>query len=387
MKRLRHAIEMDLGELAGLARRRWRALLVAAGAAALAGFLGSFLVTPRYHAYVSILPRRGILREQQVAVAQGELTAPVRLRPTTASNTQNMVRAASYRLRAELVDSLDLVAFFDLADLAAERPDLARHRAVDALRRATHLELSIYRDVLFIHLMTRDAAMSARLANAYLDALQRENLREYRREAESRASFLQTQLAAVRVRIEEALAALVVFQGEREIVDLESQRRGLLSLLEQIHHEWLAASIALERERLDLDADAPAVARLEALVALYREAITLLDGASAEGAPPFGSSVMDPGTALAAERLRDRLRGLQAVEQSLLMELSAAVMEAGLDELQLPVMDRAVAPAEPDWPDRALITVGAGLLVPLLLFLLFVLRAAARSRAAGEAAA
>ena len=386
MRRLRHAIEMDLGELAGLARRRWRALLITAAAAALAGFLGSFLVTPRYHAYVSVLPRQGILREHQVAVAQGELTAPVRLRPTSASNSQNMVRVASHSLREELVEELGLVVFFGFEDLAAEHPEHARYRAVDALRQATHLELSIYRDVLFIHVMTRDAAMSARIANAYLDALQRENLREYRREAEARAAFLKVQLAQVRGRIGEALSALAAFQGQREIVDLESQRRGLMSLLDQIHLEWLAASIALDRERIELGENAPAVDRLEALVDLYREAIALLDGASAGGAPPFGSAVMDPATTLAAERLQGELRNLEVVEQSLLLELNAAVMEADLDDLQLPVMDRAVAPADPDWPDRALITVGTGVLAPVLLYLLLVLMAAARSATRGTVA-
>ncbi|MCB1162657.1 hypothetical protein KDL67_08220, partial [bacterium] len=185
MNRLGRVVETDLGELLGIARRRWSWLLATGLVAGVVALGVSFAIPPRYHSVASVLPATGVLRDRALLLGTGGLGGAAQVRPNTSSNGQNLVVASSLKVREEIVDQLELVRFFGREEQARKDPALARELAMVDLRLATHFELSIYRDVLFIHVITRDPDMSATIANLYIELIQRENLSRYHARAKS----------------------------------------------------------------------------------------------------------------------------------------------------------------------------------------------------------
>ncbi len=384
MRALGRIVETDLGELAAIAwsQRRW--LIGLSLGAGLLGLLLSFLITPRYHSVVSVLPSKGFLRDQQIVFARSSIEEAVELRPTTASNSQNLVTAASYKVRAALVDSLDLVAFFGHAKLAASDPEPARQRAVDDLRRATHLELSIYRDVLFIHVNTRDPQMSARIANLYVTLIEAENLALYRHRALAMQVYLEQELLRLRGDLFAVADSLAGFYRKYGLLELDSERDQLFSLLGELQHQRSALALSLAREGLDREPADPQLARLRGLLGVYDGLVAELSPGSARTPGGRFGGLLEPRVGLGAEALQQRLRQLQAAERDLRIDLAATIMETSREDASLAVMDRAVPASEPFWPRRWLLTLGAAILVPGLVYLGLLYRSAIRRLAAAE---
>lgn len=384
MRALGRIVETDLGELTAIAWRHRRLLIGLTLGAALVALPIAFLIAPRYHAEVSVLPRKGFLRDQQVVLSRSSLTQAVALRPTTASNSQNLVTAASYKVRAAIVDSLDLVPFFGHAELAARHPERAREQAVDDLRQATHLALSIYRDVLFIHVITTDAAMSARIANLYVACIEAENLTLYRGQAQAMQSYLEAELLRLRTEMFAVVDSLAAFYRDHAFIELDRERGTLLALLGELQLQRSALALSLARESLDRREDDPQLTRLRSLLDVYDAFVAELE--PGRGRPPGKrlAGLLEPGVGLQAQELQRRLEQLQDAERGLRVELGAAVMETAREDVALPVLDRAVPAERPFWPRRWLLIVGAAALVPSLAYLALLYRHAVRQLAAAR---
>jgi len=381
MKALGRAVETDLGELAGIAwsRRGW--LFGAAILAALIAFMASFLITPRYHSVASILPAKGFLREHNIVFGQGDIVDAVKLRPTTASNSQNVVTAASFKMRAAIVEELELVEFFGHADLATKDPALAEHRAMSDLRSATHFALSIYRDVLFIHVYTHDPEMSARIANLYIELIERENLAHYHAQASSMQSYLEGQLTQLRGEVLAMSDSLATYYSDLGLVDIDRERGGLFSLMATLQHQRSSLELSIARESLDRTDEDPYLLRMTEQLVLYDE---MLAEYSPGGKPSTGrkvDSLLDPNTALIARDLERRLGTLQAREIRLRSELAGVVMEGAREGALLPVMDRAFPASEPYWPRRWLMMIGAAAIAIIGTYLVLLYLRAARTLA------
>ncbi len=385
MKALGRAVETDLGELIGIAWTRRRYLLGTALLAALAALLLSFLVSPRYHSVASVLPTKGFLKEQNIVFGRGEFTDAVQLRPTTASNGQNLVTAASFKVRESIVEQLELVEFFGHEELAATEPVRAVQLAMEDLRKATHFELSIYRDVLFIHVSTRDPDMSARVANLYIERIEDENLAHYRVQAAKLESYLENQLGDLRDRILILADSLVAHYGASGLVDIDRERDQLFSLLRTLQHQRSALDLSIARESLDRADNDPHLLRMAEHLKLYDD---LLAEYVPGGNPSIGRGVgilLDPNTSLAAADLERRLAIMYKREGRLRGELAVAVMEGAREEAILPIMDLGFPASEPFWPRRWLMMLGAMVIATSTLYHVLVCdRSARRSGPAGH---
>ncbi|MCP4549963.1 MAG: hypothetical protein GY835_26190 [bacterium] len=370
MRALRHAVEVDLADLIRITTVRWPLLLILGVVAGLTAFGASFLMTPKYHAFSSILPSRGFMREQQIVLTHGTLNKAMSLRPTTASNSTNLVLGASYVIRAAIVDELDLIPFFGLEELDAKEPQRARHEAVERLRIITHFELSIYRDVLFIHVMAHNPQASADIANAYVRLIQEENTRFYQEVAENRIAMLETQLAVVQDSLRVQTDETVGHYTSHGIRDLGKDRNLAYSLIYDLMFKQQQVRLALARARLDKTESAPEVTELKALEVIYGKVLAQYDSRG-EGSSEDEQSIFNIDNVLIAQGLLDGMHELEILENSLAMQLAAARMELSGGEFRLPILDKAFPPAEPIWPNRWLLTIGFLLLIPLLAWFAF----------------
>ncbi|MCB9516492.1 MAG: hypothetical protein H6693_09890 [Candidatus Latescibacteria bacterium] len=369
MNRLGRVVETDLGELLGIARRRWSWLLATGLVAGVVALGVSFAIPPRYHSVASVLPATGVLRDRALLLGTGGLGGAAQVRPNTSSNGQNLVVASSLKVREEIVDQLELVRFFGREEQARKDPALARELAMVDLRLATHFELSIYRDVLFIHVITRDPDMSATIANLYIELIQRENLSRYHARAKSMERYLSRQLSTLRAEIASVSDSLAALYRADGLVDIDGERDDLFSLLTTLRLQRSALALSLSRESLDRSADDPALARLRDQIKIYDAFLdSYRPGGSAEGARDL-RALLDQGRVLQLRDVEARLKSLQAQEADLRTELEVSVMEGARDEALLPVMDRAFPASEPYWPRRWLITVSAMLLATGVLYL------------------
>ncbi len=370
MRLLRDAVEMDLGELFGLAAKRWRLLVTVMILAASLALSLTFLIEPRYHSYASILPQKGFLQEREIVLSENTFDFNAKLRPVNASNSQNLVFGASFKLREAIVDSLQLISFFDFDELEAQQPERAMHEAVDKLRRITHFELSLYRDVLIIHATTKDAQMSADIANLYISLIERENHRQYNAFSNEMLTFLTDQLKDTQREIRSLVDSTTAFYQERNIVEIKSETDALFSLLKELDLQRMSLELALSRAELDASPDDPLVRRmakeLEAYDALRAE-YKNIDLSSRVGAS--GGADLSIGTILDVKRFERQMEQLEKFETNLTMKLANTLIESKRNEVNLPIMDRAFPATEPIWPKRWLITLCTMAIATLLTYI------------------
>ena len=369
MKELRLAVEMRLGDLARIAWDLRKALaMVALGSAAIS-LVVALLLPAKYLSTASILPHKGFLQERQIVLARGITSNAVQLRPTDASNSQNLVTAASFRVRSAIADSLKLEAFFGFEGGQFEDSTRARHAAVDALRRATHFELSLYRDVLFIHVITEDPEKSAAIANLYTDLIERENLRIYRGQARAKQEYLLNELKQLRGEIVAVMDSTASVYTKAGLVATNQERDNFLSLLSELKLQRLALELSLSREKIDRTANDPYIARLAEQLRTFDAAMALLSAEKGSRSGVFGAGFPRPGAILSIEEQERRLAGLEAMEDWLGTELAAAVMEGNRESASLLIMDRAFPAIEPIWPKPWLIVLCSCFLATVLTYL------------------
>jgi uncharacterized protein involved in exopolysaccharide biosynthesis len=288
---------------------------------------------------------------------RGAFTGAFRVGNVTTRNSLNLETIVSDRARSALVDSLDLVSFFGLAEMARERPEEAHQRAMRELVESTHFELSMQLQVLIIHVTTRDPVMSARIANAFLDVLQAINLDRFHRFAQDKVRFLDARLGEVRESLLTAEARLAAVHREQGVVDLEKDRESAYSLLKGLREQLLDRRLRYETIMADAGASAPEAIALEAEITVYERMIAALANEMAGAARDAASAVpltVGPVTEMALRRMERELQTLESLEGFLVQDREAARLQAVLDMETLTILDRAVPPAEPIWPRRHL---------------------------------
>ncbi len=363
-------LDFSLLELIELYARRWRWLLGAlALAVALATLYVFLILKPNYTATASLLPGRSDIVQRGIPILErGNFRGSFRVGNITTRNSMNLEMMVSTTLRAEMVDSLALVEFFGFGDLAIRQPEKARQRAIKAMTRATHFELSLQLQVLFVHVTTPDSEMSARIANAYLEAVAELNLVRYRRFAVQRIDFIERRLAELQPLTMEAEQALLAFQGEKSVLDPYLERESLFVLKHQLQSQLLQSQLAAERIALDAGESSPQLLALRAEEEIYRSMLTSLS--TEEGGEPAGetmANLIDPKLGLEWSKLNRELRLLEDLELLLIEEREMAHLQSELDFETITVLDHAVAPVDPVGPSRKLIVLAVAVCALILI--------------------
>lgn len=267
-----------------------------------------------------------------------------------------------------VVSELDLVGFFDVGD---EDPARALERATKDLKDITSINVS---DMLLISVAVthEDPVMAAKIANAFLDELEKANQQFSLSSAKKAREFVELRLASTEQSLNEAQAKLMEFQQEHGAVALDEQSKATVEAVAKLEGEILA----MEAKRDALGAThTPSYSRLRELdltIDALRNKVRGLtqtnddagDLEEGEGLVPEEGVFIPLGDvpAIAAEyaRLMLDVKTQGSVLEILVQQHEQLKIEEAKNVPTIQILDRAVAPIEKSKPYRTVIMIVAG---------------------------
>jgi len=227
--------------------------------------------------------------------------------------------------------------------------------------------------VVRIETTTRWPDVSAILANAFVEQLDAvERMRRSEKAQQARA-FYEHQLDLTDKRVRKAAEALAEFQQKYGIFQLDKQSDLLADQMAKIRAEILAKQIQLAVMTRTMRPANPAVVKLKAEIEELNRAYKEVEAQYVSGKDKqVTNSASIPALALEWGRLRRELK----VQETLWELISRLYQQARIQEVKdtptLQVLDRAVPPLRPSWPDKkrwlAVFVLFAGFLSILHLF-------------------
>lgn len=235
------------------------------------------------------------------------------------------------------------------------KSDLSRDEVLEALRDCTRLRAE--GNQVTITVESRDAVLSAKIANEYLRQLDRSIHRFSRRKRE----FLETQLDKQEAMLAEAQDALKVFQAEHEAAALDVQASEAVKTIAELRAQQIENDIAIERNATALKTTGAVEELLRLGVEkelLQRKAQDLIQ-ALAKESERFAAM---PSTMTQLARLTWDVTARQAVVQLLQTSYESARISEQEEEARYQVLDTAVPPEKPIRPRVLLNAFVAGVL-------------------------
>jgi len=347
-----------------LYRRRSRLLIVAAIAAVVSGIV-VFLIPVSYTAEAVILT------PQQAQSSLSSFLGPLAsLAPSAGASGLGLLSGLGLRNPADLyVGVLEsrtiadaLITKFDLKDVY-DVPDYTRARK--RLARNTRIE-SGKDSLIRVRVDDHDATRAARLANAYVEELSRNNSRLALTEAGQRRLFFEEQLKKEKDGLADAEIAMRNTQQATGLVAPSGQADVLLRVGAQLHAEILTRETQLEAMKTFAADENPRLQIVKReLGALHSQLNQLEQGEYKPGTLELPTGGLPEASLKYLRAMRD-LRYHETLFEVLSRQYEAARLDEAKSAALIQIVDRAVTPERKTWPPRALLvlaTVFATLLV------------------------
>ena len=343
--------KIDLLRVVALFTAEWRTGLIVALLTFVVATIVIVRIAPQYEATTAILPK-----DQSGGGSGSNLTAFFTgIKPT--NNFGSLL--VSRTLRDDVVRRADLLRYFRMTSAEAARGKLLGMTKVFS------------GDVVVILVRDRDAVMAARIANAYVDALQslQESMTTTQADVERR--FFEQQLQ----REKDALAAA---EGDLEktqlglgVVQVDTQTQIGLSAIAATRSQITGLQVQLAALLEGSTEQNPEVQRLRSQIGQLQAQERGLESGTGGGsgvgaASPAGKM---PRVNLEYARKLREVRYHESLVSSLASRFEQLRMGAATSSSTFEVMDPAIVPEFPTWPPRRLFllsAVGVSLLTGLV---------------------
>ena len=206
-----------------------------------------------------------------------------------------------------------------------------------------------------------NAQNAAKIANAYLEALQLQNENMGLQQSVQTSQFFDHQLDQERERLAQAESQLVSTQRQTGIISPEAQTQIGLTAIAGVRNQITALQVQLASMLQSETEGNPQVQRIRSQIAQLQEQEHALEGSSQSplGAAPAAGKI--PQTNLDIERAQREVKYHDALVTSLAGQLETARLNETLGRSAFQVVDTAVAPEHKAWPPRTAYIVIAAL--------------------------
>ena len=323
---------IDLIELATMFVVEWRKFLAIALLVFLIGVAMIYSIKPLFEAYASILP-------------QGAEEAPSAVSLFGARSTSEIFFGllASRSVQDEVIERLKLLEAYHTTDMEIARLRLAGSTISSPGRGG----------LVIIQVREENAAQAARIANAYLEALQSQRERMIQSEFEIHNRFFLQQLKSE----EDALAA-----AERDFRDVQeatgvvlpdSQTQIGLNAIANARAQISNLQVQLSSLLLGESEQNPQVKEVRAQIAGLEAHENALESANSPKATGAAASARNmPQLNLDYSRKLREVRYHEALVSSISNQYESNRLKAGDSGAQFVIVDRAIAPERKAWPAR-----------------------------------
>ena len=326
---------IDLVELATKFIVEWR---IFAALSLLVFFLGVamiYSIKPLFEAYASILPQ-----------GAGEAPSAVSLFGPRSTSEIFFGLLASRSVQDEVIDRLNLLNAYHTTDMEIARLRLASSTISSPGRGG----------IVVIQVREENAGQAARIANAYLEALQTQREKMIQSEFEIHNRFFLQQLKSE----EDALAAAERdFRDVQEatgVVQPDSQTQIGLNAIANARAQISNLQVQLSSLLLGESEQNPQVKELRAQIAGLEAHEHALESANSPKATGAAASARNmPQLNLDYSRKLREVRYHEALVGSISSQYESNRLKAGDSGAQFVVVDRAIAPERKAWPQRRML--------------------------------
>ena len=209
------------------------------------------------------------------------------------------------------------------------------------------------------------AKMSAEVANAYVDELDRINQEKSVSRAKNSRVYLESQLLETNTKLDEATRALAQFQQENKAVDLSEQMAASIQQAGEIKGRIIAKEVEIGVMLQTMRPENPLVIRaqkeLEELNRRYHE-LQFGDSQVRSGETDFYMPFTDvPEVGLELAKLTRNVKIQETVWQLLNQQYYQAKIDEARDTPTVQVLDVAVPPIAPSKPRKSVLVVAMGI--------------------------
>lgn len=323
---------IDLLELATMFVVEWRIFLAVSLIVLVVGIGMIYSIKPLFEAYASILPQGAEEASSAVSLFGARPTSEI-----------FFGLLGSRSVEDEVIERLNLLATYRTTD-----------REIARLRLAGSTVLSSGRGgLVIIQVREENAAQAARIANAYLEALQSQRERMLQSEFEIHNRFFLQQLKSE----EDALAAAERdFRDVQEatgVVQPDSQTQIGLNAIANARAQISNLQVQLSSLLLGESEQNPQVKELRAQIAGLEAHEHSLESANSPKATGAAASARNmPQLNLDYSRKLREVKYHEALVGSISSQYESNRLKAGDSGAQFVVVDRAIAPERKAWPAR-----------------------------------
>jgi tyrosine-protein kinase Etk/Wzc len=349
---------IDLIELAVRLAVEWRRWLIATVVVFGLGVLLIFSITPLYEASASLLPQSKGATSGVAALLSGH----------SSGSDMYLGLLASRSLQDEVIDTVHLDDVYKVKSREAMRGMLAS--------RST---FKIGTDTLItIKVRDKNAVTAMRIANAYLDALDRWQERTAAHGAEVRSKFFQAELAKESTSLADAEEALKRVQVQTGVLEPVAQTQIGLNQVAQTRAQITSLKVQLASLLLGSSDQNPQVQQLRAEISSLEGQVHSME-VSARDPNGKDSSVRSmPGLNLTyANKYRD-VQYHEALMKALTAQYQVAHLDSNYGDASFDIVDRAIAAENKAWPPRKLLLIADAIASALLGIVFVVLTLFAR---------
>ncbi len=323
---------IDLLELAVLFLAEWKTGLLVGVLFFLLGATATYLIKPQYEAYASMLPRQSAAESNSLAaIFSGKSQGSVYIGLMSS-------RSVAY----DVVARANLMQTHGFPSREAARGFLA-----ESVRFIAGGD-----SIITIIVRNRDANQAAKIANAYLDALQAQQETMALSQAIGQRHFFEVQLNSEKQALEEAEQALKKQQEISGVVQVEAQTNIGLNAIAGIRAQITALQVQLAALLQSETEQNPQVQTLRSQIGQMQTQERALENGSTGGVGAAAPAGKMPALNLEyARKLRD-VRYHEALFNAFSTQYENARLSeaAGVDAFQ--VVDRAIPPEVRAYPPR-----------------------------------
>jgi uncharacterized protein involved in exopolysaccharide biosynthesis len=202
----------------------------------------------------------------------------------------------------------------------------------------------------------KDPVKAARLANTFVEELQKKSVQLNLTKAGTERSFLEKRLTVVRQDLKAAEEAMKAFQEKYKTIKADSQAAVAIEGIARLKAELITKEVQLAALRNSMTDESTEVRTLLAGIAKLRAQLGLMSGAGESGGviPSVGNA---PSIGIQYVRRLREFKTQEALFEQLTKQYELAKINEARDSSTLQVLDEAVAPLRKSKPKRALIVI------------------------------
>ncbi len=345
--------EIDLYELWLTLKKRKKIIVGLFIFSVVAAAVISFIMTPVYRSTASVIPVSG---SQSPLSSLAGLAAMAGISIGQSDESQKVMAVLKSRtIKENVIKRLNLINVI-LDEIPEDRDPM--NVAIEKLDDMVSISDDKKTGVISISVDFKDPQMAAKIADTYVDELQKILNEKALTVAKLNRIFLEKQLLEEEEKLKKYQLELAKFQRSTKLIDPKEQLKGTMELYAELIAQKINLQVQLRRFETALSVNNPKIEMLKEQLKAIDNQIKQLEEKSG-GAIPSISEAPEKMTQY-IDLLR-KLKTSEAVYETLLKAYEQAKFQEAKENLYVQVIDNAFIPDKPVKPKKALMIAVSGI--------------------------